>query len=342
MLSRGVSGAAGPGNLTWSFLFMPTDFVDDPEAMVAEGEIVTEQTSSDYRNVWETLIEARETQCDVHAMVVDAGRGGLTVDLGVRGFIPKSEIATRNLNNLERFIGQTLEVKVVEADRESGRVVLSQRKVADEKRAAQRQETLRTLEKGMLVEGVVRRVTDFGAFVDIGGVDGLLHISDLAWEPVEKVDDVVKVGQKLQLKVLKYEPENERISLGLKQLGDDPWSFVRREMRDGMLVNGEVLRIEPNGIVVQISRGVEGFIPASEIADRRAEEPPQIAEGQAITAKVLEIRLRERSIILSLRQAARDRERSETRDFMKKQRDDTAAPTLGDLFGDKLSRFKKD
>jgi len=144
------------------------------------------------------------------------------------------------------------------------------------------------------------------------------------------------------LKVLKYEPENELISRGLKQLGDDPWSFVRREMRDGMSVSGEVLRIEPNGIVVSIARGVEGFIPTSEIADRRAEEPPQIAEGQTVTAKVLEIRLRERSIILSLRQAVRDRERNETRDFMKKQRDDSGAPTLGDLFGDKLNRFRKE
>lgn len=320
---------------------MPTEFVDDPEATVAEGGIVTEQTSSDYQRVWEALTEAQAEQTNVHAMVVDASRGGLTVDLGVRGFIPKSEIATRNLNNLERYIGQTLEVRVLEADRDSGRVVLSQRKVADEKRAAQREETLRTLEKGMVVEGVVRRITDFGAFVDIGGVDGLLHISDLSWEQVEKVDDVVKVGQKLQLKVLKFEPETERISLGLKQLGDDPWAFVRKELRDGMLVEGEVRRIEPNGIVVQIARGVEGFIPGSEIADRRTEEPPQIEEGQTVTAKILEIRLRERSIILSLRQAARDRERNETRDFMRKQREETAAPTLGDLFGDKLSRFRK-
>jgi len=321
---------------------MPTDFVEDPEAMVAEGEIVTEQASTDYRRVWETLSEAQEAQSDLRALVVDAGRGGLTVDLGVRGFIPKSEIATRNLNNLERYIGQTLEVKVLEADRESGRVVLSQRKVADEKRAAQREETLRTLDKGMLVEGVVRRITDFGAFVDIGGLDGLLHISDLAWEPVEKVDDVVKVGQKLQLKVLKFEPENERISLGLKQLGDDPWAFVRRELRDGMLVEGEVLRVEANGITVRVARGVDGFIPGSEIADRRTEEPPQIAEGQTVKAKVLEIRLRERSIILSLRQAVRDRERNETRDFMTRQRSDSGVPTLGDLFGDKLSRFRKE
>lgn len=320
---------------------MPTEFVDDPEATVAEGEIVNEQTSYDYQRVWVTLNEAKDAQVNVRGLVVDASRGGLTVDLGVRGFIPKSEIATRNLNNLERYIGQTLEVKVLEADRDSGRVVLSHRKVADEKRAEERIETLRTLEKDMVVDGVVRRITDFGAFVDIGGIDGLLHISDLAWEQVEKVDDIVKVGQKVQVKVLKLELESERISLGLKQLSDDPWAFVRRELRDGMSVEGEVLRIEPNGVVVRIARGVDAFIPSSEIADRRSEEPPHFEEGQKLTAKVLEIRLRERSIILSLRQANRDRERNETRDFMKKQRDDTAAPTLGDLFGDKLSRFRK-
>lgn len=322
---------------------MPTEFVEDPETMIADGEIVTERTSNDYNRVWDMLLEAREAQANLCGLVVDASRGGLTVDLGIRGFVPKSEIATRNLNNLERYIGQSIDVKVLEADRDSGRVVLSERKVADEKRAAKRVELLATLEKGQIVEGVVRRITDFGAFVDIGGIDGLLHISDLAWESVEKVDDVVKVGQQLQLKVLKFEPETERISLGLKQFEEDPWNFVRHQLREGVLGEVEVVRVETAGIVVKIAKGVEGFIPSSEIVDRRSgETPPEFTEGQTLTAKILEINQRERSIILSIRRAAQDRERNETREYMKQQREETAAPTLGDLFGDKLKRFRKE
>ena len=321
---------------------MPTDFSEDPEAMIAEGEIVTERTSNDYSRTWDALIAARDAQTTMTGMVVDAGKGGLTVDMGVRGFIPKSEIATRNLGNLDRYIGQSLDVKVVEADRDTGRLVLSERRTANEKRAAERVETLRTIERGQTVEGVVRRITDFGAFVDIGGVDGLLHISDMAWEAVESPADIVAVGQTLQLKVLKVERENERISLGLKQLGDDPWAVVRNELREGHLLDVEVLRLEPDGIVVKLFPGVEGFIPASEVADRRGgETAPDIQPGQTLNVKVLEIRLRERSIFLSLRQAARDRERHETRDYMRRQREDLAAPTLGDLFGDVFSKLKK-
>ena len=323
---------------------MPTEFVEDQEAIVADGEIVTQQTSNDYARVWDTLVAARDAQSNVTGLVVDASRGGLTVDLGVRGFVPKSEIATRNLNNLERYIGQSLEVKVSEADRDSGRVVLSERKVASEKRAAQRAETLSALTQGAVVDGIVRRITDFGAFVDIGGVDGLLHISDLSWEQVEKVEAIVSIGDNIQVKVLKIERGGERISLGLKQLQEDPWSFVRRELRDGLLIEVDVARIDTAGIVVKIAPGVEGFIPNNEIVDRRSgEAQPHCEEGQRITVKILEIRQRERSIIMSLRRAAQDRERNETREFMKRQQDDTAtaAPTLGDLFGDKLSRFKK-
>ena len=333
---------------------MPTEYIEEPadyedeidvEAMVAEGEIVTEETSQDYSRVWDKLVVAMDAQTNVRALVVDASRGGLTVDLGVRGFIPKSEIATRNLNGLDRYIGQTLEAKVVEADREAGRVVLSQRKVADERRAAKRAETMAKLERGQTVEGLVRRITEFGAFVDIGGVDGLLHISDLSWEPVQNPADVVSVGQKVTVLVLKIERGGERISLGLKQLEEDPWSIVR-EFREGQMMEVEVTIVEAGGVVVKIAPGVEGLIPMSEIAGRprRGEEEtpvpvPQV--GEKISAKILEIYPRDRRIILSLRQAVRDREKTEIRDYMQKQRAELAPPTLGDLFGDTFNKLKK-
>jgi len=331
---------------------MPTEYLEDPaeieddlEATVAEGEIVTEETSQDYSRVWDKLITAMDEQTNVRALVVDASRGGLAVDLGVRGFIPKSEIATRNLNGLDRYIGQTLEAKVVEADREAGRVVLSQRKVADERREAKRVETMAKLERGQTVEGIVRRITDFGAFVDIGGVDGLLHISDLSWEQVKNPADIVTVGQKVIVLVLKIERGGERISLGLKQLEEDPWSIVR-QFREGHLVEVEVTAVESDGVVAMIAKGVEGFMPMSEIAGRprRGEEEipipvPQV--GDKVNVKILEIRQRERSIILSLRQAMRDREKTEIHEYMKKQREELAPPTLGDLFGDVFNKLQK-
>jgi len=323
---------------------MPSEFIEEiDDDVVVDGEVVTQGASNDYARMWDSLIAMRDEQTIVRTIVVDAIKGGLVVDLGVRGFIPKSEIATRNLTNLERFIGQTVEAKVLEADRETGRVVLSERVVANEKRAVQRAETLSKIEKGQVLEGIVRRITDFGAFVDIGGVDGLLHISDVAWENVAKVDDYVKVGDKLQVLVLKIEREGERISLGLKQLQEDPWSAVRNEIREGNLIEVTIDRVEQDGAVAKIMKGVEGFIPTSEISGRRNEEPVAPPEaGQTVTVKVLEVRFRERSIILSLRQAVRDRERSEVRDYMKKQQHvDDGPPTLGDLFGDVFSKLKK-
>ena len=333
---------------------MPTEYVDDaaefaedPETMISDGEIVTEKTSDDYTRMWDTLLAARDAQTNVSAMVVDASRGGLTVDLGVRGFIPKSEIATRNLNGLDRFIGQTLDVKVVEADRDSGRVVLSHRKAEEEKRKAERAETMATLDKGQVLPGIVRRLADFGAFVDIGGVDGLLHISDISWEPINTPADVLTVGQEIEVLVLRIERDGERISLGLKQLGDDPWDIVRKEFREGAMVEVEVTRSESAGVVVRVAAGVEGFIPMSEIVgrQRRGEDAqptipvPQV--GEKITAKILEIRLRDRRMVLSLLKATRDRERAEISTYMNKQREEMAPPTLGDLFGDVFSKLQK-
>lgn len=326
--------------------FMPSEFIEEiDDDVIVEGGVVTEGVSNDYGRMWNSLVAAQEQQTVVSAIVVDAIKGGLVVDLGVRGFIPKSEIATRNLTNLERFIGQSLEAKVLEADRDSGRVVLSQRVVAEEKRAVQRAETLSTLEQGQTIEGVVRRITDFGAFVDIGGIDGLLHISDMSWENVASPNEIVKVGDNLQLLVLRIERDGERISLGLKQLQEDPWNEVRRTIREGDVVEVCIERVEQAGAMGKIQPlAVEAFIPTSEIAPRRGgdEAPIAVEAGQTVSAKVLEVRNRERSIILSLRQAVRERERTEIRDYMKKQqRTDDGPPTLGDLFSDVFSKLKK-
>ncbi len=321
---------------------MSTDFEEVDDSTIAEGG-VGEGTSNDYDRVWDSLYAARDAQTTLSGMVADAVRGGLVVDLGMRGFVPKSEIATRNLNNLDRFIGQSIEVKVVEADKDTNRVILSERRVAGEKRAAERIETMAGLSRDQVLEGVVRRTTDFGAFVDIGGVDGLLHVSDMAWERVEKPTDVVSVGDTITVKVLKIENEGERISLGLKQLTDDPWNNARRELREGLLIEVEITRVTPQGAFAKVMDGVEGLIPEEEMPRRReGDATPQVEPGQKLTVKIIEFRQRGR-MALSLKQAVRDKERTEVRDYMKKQRDDSnATPTLGDLFGDVFSKLKKE
>lgn len=321
--------------------FMTTDFVEIDDSAIAEGG-VTEGTTSDYDRVWSELQAACDAQTTVSGLVVDAVRGGLVVDLGVRGFIPKSQIATRNLNNLDRYIGQPVEAKVTEVDREGGRVVLSERKVADEKRSAQRAETLANLQVGQTVTGIVRRITDFGAFVDIGGIDGLLHVSDMSWERIEKPADLVSQDEELQLKVLKIEQDGKRISLGLKQLSDDPWTIARRELNVYDLVEVTVVRLEPFGAIVKVMDGVEGVIPNKELSEKRIEKPDEVVQiGQTLTAKLTEMRLRERRITLSVREALREGERQELRQYMNKQRAENATPTLGDLFGDVFSKLKK-
>jgi small subunit ribosomal protein S1 len=324
---------------------MPDEMSEEQlDAHVAEGGLVSDSRSSDYDRTWITLIEAMEQGTNLSAMIIDASRGGLEVDLGVRGFIPKSQLATRDLNNLERFIGETVEVKVVEVDRDKGRVILSQRKASDETRSAQREETMAKLAVGQSVEGVVRRLTDFGAFVDIGGIDGLLHISDLSWDNVEKASDVVSEGDTLTVKVLKVERGGERISLGLKQLGDDPWTTARKEFREGDIVEAEVLRIMPFGAIARIAKGVEGVIPNREINDRHGDAPEiKLVPGQKLDVKITEFLAgRDRRLSMSVRQVAREREKQVMRDYQQRTREEISTPTLGDLFGDVFSKLKKD
>lgn len=321
---------------------MATEFMEIDDSIIAEGGII-EGTTSDYDRVWDELKSASESQTTISGLVVDAVKGGLVVDLGVRGFIPKSQIATRNLNNLERYIGQPIEVKVLEVNREKGRVLLSERKVADEQRVAQRAATMSTLEVGQVLTGTIRRITDFGAFVDIGGIDGLLHVSDMSWERVEKPADLLNIDDEVQVKILKIEREGERISLGMKQLQDDPWTILRRDYQLGDVIEVPIIRLEPFGAIVKIREGIEAVIPNKELTEKRIDHPESVVSvDQVVKAKIVEMRLRERRITLSVRELQRDNERQNLSQYMTKQKADNAVPTLGDLFGDVFNKLKKD
>lgn len=319
---------------------MSTEFDEVNDAEIAEGGLA-QGSSSDYDRIWDTLRIAMAEETTVTGMVTDAVKGGVVVDLGIRGFVPRSQLANRETGSLDHYIGETLEAKVVEIDQDNGRVILSERKVAEEKRRAQRAETLRTLERGQIVTGVVRRIADFGAFVDIGGIDGLLHVSDMDWERVEDPHAIVKVGQEIEVRVLKIEDNGKRISLGIKQLADDPWVAARKEYREGSVIEVTIDSVDANGAVAKLGKGITGFIPVKEFGDRRA-DPAQTAvqAGQTVAVSILEVSPRDRKVLMSIRQAVRDRERAETRAYMQKQKDEYATPTIGDLFGDLFSKLK--
>ena len=302
-----------------------------------DGNIVLSKKKADYERVWTRVIEAHEQGKTVSAMVTDRVRGGLVVDLGLRGFLPASHVATRNIAALDRFIGQSVRLKILEVDRARKRVVVSQRLAAEDERSRRRQQTLETLEENQIHKGTVRRITDYGAFVDLGGVDGLLHLTEMSWTRINHPSDVLKAGEKIEVMILKYDRENQRISLGLKQILPDPWQQVPNRYRTGQVVTGKVTRVVPFGAFVQLPEGIEAIIPNSECsASRSARAQDVLKEGEEIQAKILSMRPNERRMTLSLRQLQQDQERREYRDLVRKQQA-SARVTVGDLVGHQLA-----
>lgn len=303
-----------------------------------DGHLILSKRQADYERGWQEIIEAEKSGEVLEATVSEAVRGGLIVDLGTygQGFVPASHVSTKRPKNLHRYVGQTLRLKVIEVDRRRKRVVLSHRLVQEEERRQQKEDTLQTLAEGQIREGVVRRLTDFGAFVDLGGVDGLLHVSEMAWTRINHPSEVLRQGDKIQVMVLKLNLEENRISLGRRQLLPDPWKEVPRMFKEGQIIKGKVTRTGPFGAFVQLPNGIEGLIQMGELADRRVNNAEDVVQvGDEVEVKILQIRPKERRIALSKRQADLEREREEYRGYM----GDASAsrrPTLGDVFGDLL------
>lgn len=307
-----------------------------------EGYLVLSKKRADFEKAWERVQQAFEDGKTVNAMVTDRVKGGLVVDLGIRGFIPGSHVGSGNVKNLDRYVGQSLPLKVIEVDRERRKVVLSHRQAAEEERAKQREETVGTLKEGEVREGVVRRVTDYGAFVDLGGIDGLLHVSEMSWTRINHPSDVVKVGQKIQVMILKLNLEAGRVSLGLRQILPDPWSEVSSKWKVGEIVTGNVSRLVPFGAFMQLDHGIEAIIPNSELSHRRVKRPEDVVTvGQEVSAKVIDIRPEERRMTLSMRQIQEDKERDDY-DSYQSVRVDSTRMTLGDLLGDQFKELKNE
>jgi predicted RNA-binding protein with RPS1 domain len=274
----------------------------DPDGR--DGIVMLSKKRADFEKSWTRIHEALKTGEVLQGLVIEKVRGGLVVDLGVRGFVPASHVSNGKLKDLSRFVGQTLPLKVleVERDRKQSKVVLSHLKATEDERAKQKEDTLAGLKENATVKGIVRRVTDYGAFVDLGGVDGLLHVSQMSWTRVKQPSDVVKKDQEVEVVILKIDKESDRISLGMRQILPDPWTTVAADYTVGQTVDGEVTRIVPFGAFIQLGTGIEGIIPLSELAHRRVNRASDVVDtGDKIQVRVLDIRPEERRMTLSLR-----------------------------------------
>ena len=288
-----------------------------------DGTLMLSKKRADFEKAWDRVQEALGTGQTLQAMVSDRVKGGLVVDLGIRGFVPASHVGNGKLKNLEKFLGQSVPLKVLEVDRNNRKVVLSHRLATEEEREKEKQSTIGSLAEGQTRDGVIRRVTDYGAFVDLGGIDGLLHVSEMSWTRIKHPSDIVKVGQEVQVMILKLNLEQGRVSLGMRQILPDPWDVVAEKYHVGDVIEGEITRLVPFGAFVLLEGDVEGIIPNSELAHRRIAKPSDVVEaGQQVQVKVIDVRADERRLTLSLR-ALQAREPS---DDYRPARPDAAAP----------------
>lgn len=296
----------------------------------------------DADRAWEDLEKKFETKEVFEAEVKDVVKGGLVVDIGVRGFIPASLVEAHFVEDFTDYKGKTLSLLVVELDRDKNRVILSHRAVVESEQANKKQELLQSLEVGSVLDGKVQRLTDFGAFVDIGGIDGLVHISQLSHSHVEKPSDVVEEGQEVKVKVLSVDRDNERISLSIKDTLPGPWNQIGEKVKPGDVLEGTVQRLVSFGAFVEILPGVEGLVHISQISNKHIGTPHEVLEeGQTVKVKVLDVNENEERISLSMRELEETpkADQEDYRQYQAKEETSTGFQ-LGDLIGDKLNKLK--
>jgi small subunit ribosomal protein S1 len=267
-----------------------------------EGRLILSKKRARFEKAWRRIERAADTGEPVEGTVIEVVKGGLILDLGVRGFLPASLVDIRRVQNLDEFMGQKLECKVIELNRSRNNVVLSRRAVLEEERKEVREQILGRLQPGQVVEGKISNIVDFGAFVDLEGIDGLIHISELSWSHVNHPSEVVSIGDTVRVKVLDIDRDRQRISLGLKQTQEDPWQRVLNEYKEGDVVEGKVTKIVAFGAFVQILPGVEGLVHISELAQHHVESPAEVVRpGDELKVKILEVDDTRRRLSLSVK-----------------------------------------
>jgi len=268
----------------------------------SEGRLILSKKRARFEKAWRRIEVAADSGEPVEGSVIEVVKGGLILDLGVRGFLPASLVDIRRVHNLDEFMSQTLECKVIELNRSRNNVVLSRRAVLEEERKEVREQILGRLEPGQVVEGKISNIVDFGAFVDLDGIDGLIHISELSWSHVNHPSEVVAIGDTVRIKVLDIDRDRQRISLGLKQTQEDPWQRVINTHRGGDVLEGTVTKVVAFGAFVEILPGVEGLVHISELADHHVENPSEVVEpGSKLNVKILEIDEERRRLSLSIK-----------------------------------------
>jgi small subunit ribosomal protein S1 len=282
---------------------------DQIEALVLqkedkEGRLILSKKRAQYERAWGDIEKVKEEDGVVTGTVIEVVKGGLILDIGLRGFLPASLVEMRRVRDLAPYIGQQLEAKIIELDKNRNNVVLSRRAWLEETQSAVRTDFLNKLEKGQVREGVVSSIVNFGAFVDLGGVDGLVHVSELSWKHIDHPAEVVEVGQKVTVEVLEVDMDRERVSLSLKATQEDPWQAFARTHALGQVVPGKVTKLVPFGAFVRVEDGIEGLVHISELAERHVDLAEQVVSvGEEIFVKVIDIDLERRRISLSLKQA---------------------------------------
>lgn len=267
-----------------------------------DGRLVLSKKRARFEKAWKRIEAASTAGETVEGTVIEVVKGGLILDLGVRGFLPASLVDIRRVQDLDEFMGQKLECKVIELNRSRNNVVLSRRAVLEHERREVRQRILDELEPGKVVEGTISNIVDFGAFVDLDGIDGLIHISELSWSHVNHPSEVLNVGEKVNVKVLDIDRDRQRISLGLKQTQADPWQSVIETYQINDIVPGKVTKVVTFGAFVEIHAGVEGLVHISELADHHVENPREVVnQGDELEVRIIEIDADRRRLSLSLK-----------------------------------------
>lgn len=306
---------------------------------VEEEALILSKRKIDAIKAWEELKEQFANGTIIEAEIKDVVKGGLVVDLGVRGFVPASLVEDFYVEDFSDYKGKTLTFKIVELDQEKNRLILSHRAVVEEDKGKRKNELLQSLQNGQVLEGTVQRITDFGAFVDIGGIDGLVHISQLSYEHVEKPSDVVQEGQKVQVKVLNVDRDNERISLSIKETLPGPWDDISEKAPKGSVLEGTIKRLVSYGAFIEVFPGVEGLVHISQISHRHIGTPNEVLkEGQIVQVKVLDVNEQEQRLSLSIKEL----EEKEAEVFSNYEMpEETQGFQLGEMIGDKLKDLKK-
>src|SRR5215218_5181168 len=282
---------------------------DQVEALVQqkedkEGRLILSKKRAQYERAWGTIEKIKEEDGVVTGTVIEVVKGGLILDIGLRGFLPASLVEMRRVRDLQPYVGKEIEAKIIELDKNRNNVVLSRRAWLEQTQSEVRSTFLQTLQKGQVRPGVVSSIVNFGAFVDLGGVDGLVHVSELSWKHIEHASEVVEVGQEVTVEILEVDLERERVSLSLKATQEDPWQLFARTHAIGQIAPGKVTKLVPFGAFVRVADGIEGLVHISELSSKHVELAEQVVSvNDEVFVKVIDIDLERRRISLSLKQA---------------------------------------